>query len=387
MKFKKYAVKMVFAGLLLLTLIGLGIVYFSNIVDIFVYLLSIFAPFIIAYGISLVVSPLAEMLQKKFRLPKGLIAVLMIILIVGIVGTILTGLIWKIVSEVKSIYLDFPQIYQSIVTAVENFIDKLSRVYAALPSDFKEIADSMGESIQSTLKSVNINYKPVVSGAGAVAKMLPSIFIVSIVFILSLFFMISNPKSTNDFVKKLVPNKAREQIKTVGGEIKKYLGGYVKAQLIIMSISFVIVLIGLSILRVKYSMLIALGVAVFDALPFFGSGAVLIPWSLISFISADIKMGIGMLIIYLSVIFIRQLVEPKIVSSNIGINPLLTLVAMYVGYRVFSLGGMILGPVVLMIIVSFYKAGAFDGLIRLFKGIFVFLKTEIKNLYDFITMR
>ena len=203
----------------------------------------------------------------------------------------------------------------------------------------------------------------------------------------SLFFMISNPQSANDFVKKFVPNKAREQIKTVGGEIKKYLGGYVKAQLIIMSISFVIVLIGLSILRVKYSMLIALGVAVFDALPFFGSGAVLIPWSLISFISADIKMGIGMLIIYLSVIFIRQLVEPKIVSSNIGINPLLTLVAMYVGYRVFSLGGMILGPVVLMIIVSFYKAGAFDGLIRLFKGIFVFLKTEIKNLYDFITMR
>ena len=98
-------------------------------------------------------------------------------------------------------------------------------------------------------------------------------------------------------------------------------------------------------------------------------------------------MGIGMLIIYLSVIFTRQMVEPKIVSSNIGINPLFTLMSMYVGYKIFSIGGMILGPVTLMLVVSFYKAGAFNSLIDIGKKVFVFIRTQIKELFNTITMK
>jgi predicted PurR-regulated permease PerM len=120
---------------------------------------------------------------------------------------------------------------------------------------------------------------------------------------------------------------------------------------------------------------------------FFGSGAVLIPWAIISFITSDIRMGIGMLIIYLSVILTRQMIEPKIVSSNIGINPLMTLMAMYIGYKIFSIGGMILGPVILMLGVSFYKAGAFDGIIRFIKKIFTYIKAEIQSLINYISMK
>ncbi len=388
MKFKNFAAKMTVTALVLIALLICCVTFFGRIVDAIFFVLGLFAPFIFAFIISLAVNPLAEILRKKLRLPQTLTAIIVVILTVGIVGGALVGIVWKIVSELKSIYIQLPQIYDEATISIQRIVDNLSDFYNALPDDIQNVFDTLGKNIQSGISGfINDNYRPVMSGAGSVAKALPSIFIGIIVFILSLYFMISNGKQVRNIVGKIIPQKMLDGMSTVWGEIKKYLGGYVKAQLIIMSISFVIILIGLSILKVQYSMLIALGVALLDALPFFGSGAVLIPWSVISFISSDIKMGIGMIIIYLSVIFTRQMVEPKIVSSNIGINPLFTLMSMYIGYRIFSLGGMILGPVIIMLTVSFYKAGAFNGIIILSKKIFVFIKSEIKDLFDFITMK
>ena len=165
---------------------------------------------------------------------------------------------------------------------------------------------------------------------------------------------------------KIVSEKTLSKLANIRTELKKYMGGYVKAQAIIMSIAFAVIFVGLSILNVNYALLIALGIAVFDALPFFGSGAVLWPWAAVSFLNGSIKTGVGLLIIYLVIILTRQTIEPKVVSSSIGLHPIMTLMSMYVGYKTFSIGGMILGPITLMLIISFYKAGVFDPIIRLF---------------------
>lgn len=388
MKFKKFAVKMTVTAVIMLIAAVCAVIFLPNIIDGVFYLISLFAPFLLALIISFAANPLADKLQNKFKLPKGLTAVLVIILIVGIVGGALVGIIWKLVSEIKSLYIQVPDLYQNALVFFENLKNDLSDFYINLPGDIQNVFDNIGKDIKDNIAGfINKNYKPVMSGAGNFAKSLPSIFIGVIVFILSLYFMISDENTVHNFLNKLIPEKMLNGIKKVGVEIKKYLGGYVKAQLIIMSVAFVIIMVGLLILNVQYAMLIALGIAIFDALPFFGSGAILIPWAAIGFISGDIKIGIGMVIIYISLALTRQMIEPKIVSSKIGMNPLLTLMAMYVGYRVFSLGGMILGPILLMLIISFYKAGAFDGLIRMIKKLFIIIRNEIKELFQFITMR
>lgn len=388
MKFKGFTAKLLITAILILALVICCIVFHSKIIGTFFYILQLLAPFIFAFLISLAANPLAKKLQKKLKLPRSLTAVLVVILIVGIVGGILTGIIWKIISEFKSMYIHFPEIYQNITNTLNALSENMSKVYSVLPTDIRAVFDSLGERFQTGVSSlIKDNYKPVVTGAGNFAKSLPSIFIAIIVFILALYFMISNETSVKDIAKKIIPEKMLSGVHIVAEEIKHYLGGYVKAQLIIMCIASVILFTGLSILKVPYALLIALAVAIFDALPFFGSGAVLIPWSVISFIMSDIRMGVGLLIIYLSVILTRQMIEPKIVSQNIGINPLLTLMSMYIGYKVFSIGGMILGPVMLMLVVSFYKAGAFNGLIAAVKKLSVFIKIEIKSLFDYISMK
>ena len=192
--------------------------------------------------------------------------------------------------------------------------------------------------------------------------------------------MISDSKEISTFLKKHIPKSIQMRALELKTEIKKYMGGYLRAQMIIMSISFVILLIGLLILRVEYSLIIAIAIAIFDALPFFGSGAVLIPWAIVNFLSGEATRGVGLLIIYLSVLLMRQLIEPKIVSKSIGMHPLLTLMSMYAGYKIFSIGGLILGPLTLTLIISFYKVGLFDGIIKITRLAYIKISNEIKKI-------
>ncbi len=388
MRFKNHALKLTVSVLILFALIVLFFAFFDSILSGALYLLKLFAPFIIAYLISIIANPLADKLQKYLKLPRGITAVLVIVFIVGIAGGIITAIVWRLVSEIKSIYQQFPEIYESMVALIESIEESFADVYKRLSPDLQKAFDTVVNNVETGLAGIiNDNYRPVMQGAGNVAKSLPSIFISIIVFILALFFTVSNGHNIKESIIKLFPEKLVQGYSNVKKEIKKYLGGYVRAQLIIMAIAFVIIVTGLTILKVPHAFLIAMGIALLDALPFFGSGAVLLPWSLISFITSDLRMGIGLLIIYLAVIFTRQMVEPKIVSSKIGINPILTLMSMYLGFKIFSIGGMILGPVCLMLVVSLYKAGAFNTVIKLFKKICQLIKTEILDLYNYITMR
>ena len=379
MKFKGFAAKTLLSVIASAVVIVLAFVFFKDILSILLGIISIFIPFILAFLLSLLLNPVAERLHEKFRLPKGLTAILLILITVVLLGGVVGGIIWKIVSEIKNIYTQLPQITQGIMEWIKRVQESFSDIYFSMPVDVQNVFDTLGDNIQESLTHIiNDNYRPVVHGAGNIAKKLPSIFVAIIVFILSLFFMVSGQGSVDNLVKKVIPQKVIDKTKAIYGEIKKTLGSYVKAQLIIMSVAFVIIFSGLSIMKIQYALLIALGVALLDALPFFGSGAVLITWSLISFINAEVKLGVGLLIIYLVVIFTRQMIEPKIVSSKIGINPLITLMSMYVGYRIFSVGGMILGPVILVMVISFYKAGVFEPFKRFFVKTYKKFKQELK---------
>lgn len=343
------------------------------------YILWLFSPFITAYIVSLLVNPMADGLQKRFRLPRGISAVLVIVLTVGVLGGIAGGIVWKIVDEIRGIYADFPIIYEQIRTAWLSVMESLSNITEILPENLRNIMNDFSEQTLDWLAGFAKDTE-IVRSAGNVARRLPSIFVSVAVFLISLYFMVSDSKRVNEFVKKPFTETFLNRLSLLKGEFKRYVGGYVKAQLTIMCISSVILIIGLSVLNVKYALIIALVTAIVDALPFFGSGAVLWPWAAAEFITGNTAHGVGLLIIYLCVIFMRQMIEPKIVGQNIGMHPLLTLAAMYVGYRTLSLGGMILGPFILMMAISLYRVGLFDDLIRFAVSVFEKIKNTINRI-------
>ena len=142
--------------------------------------------------------------------------------------------------------------------------------------------------------------------------------------------------------------------------LKYAVGGYFKAQFKIMGIVFLILFAGLGMFGVHYAILIAFLIAFLDFLPFFGTGTAMIPWALYKLLTGDYKMTVALLVIYVITQLVRQLLQPKLVGDSMGLNPLVTLLLLYIGYKVSSVLGLILAVPVGMVLINMCQAGAFD---------------------------
>ena len=142
--------------------------------------------------------------------------------------------------------------------------------------------------------------------------------------------------------------------------LKYAVGGYFKAQFKIMVVVFGILLVGFFVLQVHFQFLLALLIALLDFLPFFGTGTALIPWMVYKILVGNYKMAIGLLVLYVVTQLIRQVIQPKLVGDSIGMKPLVTLVLLFVGYKIGGIIAMIFAVPIGMIIINLYKAGAFD---------------------------
>lgn len=152
-------------------------------------------------------------------------------------------------------------------------------------------------------------------------------------------------------------------------EITQSFGAYLKAEITLVFVSFIISLAGFYIfmfigLNIKYPLLIALAIAFIDALPILGSGTVMIPWAIISALDGNIKLGISLVILWIIMCVVRQFIEPKIVSNKLGIHPIFTLIAMYTGFKLIGVIGMLVGPIVLIIIKSIFSSLIEQGIIK-----------------------
>ena len=136
---------------------------------------------------------------------------------------------------------------------------------------------------------------------------------------------------------------------------KRAVGGYFKAQFKIEIWMYLLLVVGFTVLNVNYTLLIALGIAVFDFLPVFGTGTVLIPWAVIKILSSDYKMAVGLLIIWCVGQLARQIIQPKIVGDSVGVPPIPTLFLLFIGYKAAGVFGMIIAVPIGIILVNMYE--------------------------------
>ena len=157
-------------------------------------------------------------------------------------------------------------------------------------------------------------------------------------------------------------------IKTLWSKIKKIfvraIGGYFKAHFQIMIVIFFITVIPFAFMGISYSGLLAAVIAIVDFLPFFGAGTVLVPWAVYRLVSGSYSYAAVLFVLYIIVLIVRQLLEPKLIGDNIGVSPFETLVFMLIGYRLGGMLGLIVGIPAGMILVECYREGMFDSYIR-----------------------
>jgi sporulation integral membrane protein YtvI len=340
-------------------------------------LLKFFLPFVIGWIVSMIANPMVRFLEKKVKLLRkhssAIIIIFVIALIVGAGALIITA----IIREAKELIGDWPEIERSLTERFNDTNLYIHKITASLPEGFRNTIDNaiggLGDSLLKYMKNIPL---PTMSNAGDFVNDIAEGFLMIIVTILSAYFFAACREELITGLQKRLPESAVNYWRLVYGNFISAFGGYFKAQFKIMLILVVIMFAGFEILQVGYSFLIAFGIALLDVLPVFGTGAVLWPWALIEMISGNYIRAIGFVVIYLICQIVKQVLQPKMVGDSIGMHPLLALLSMFIGYRLYGVLGMIIFIPIGMVLVNMYRIGMFE---RLAKGI----KIIARDLHEF----
>lgn len=326
-----------------------------------------FLPFVIAYIISKIINPGVEFFIRKFKFPRVLAVIISLILFIGIVGYILYWFISSLFNELISLSLQTNYIFPALYNNISVLIGRFNFFYQNLNLS-TDIITGIQSSLLNIVNNLLTSLSNGINAAGNTAVntivALPNILIYIIITLLSTFFICCDKKFISDALERHLPLKWLVKVQDIVNDLFHALGGYLKAQGILITITFFELLIGFSIFDIKYALILAIVIAIIDALPILGTGTVLIPWSITLLIMGQYKLGFCLLGLYLFILIVRQLIEPKIVGTQIGIYPLLTLIAMYTGARFFGLFGVILGPIILIILKNIFSGIYKKGILK-----------------------
>lgn len=323
--------------------------------------LGFLMPFAIGWIISAIASPVVDWLEKRLKIVKKLGSALIVVVVLVLIVLLIYFAFSRITAEVGDLVENFPGLYAQLEVGLRQIGNTMSGVFFRLPEGVQHgwntVVQNLDQSMGNLVTKIS---RPTMTAAGNFAKSLPSYLISFIVVMMSAYFFTVERDEVIQWVKKVSPPSVAKRMDLVMDNLKYAVGGYFKAQFKIMAVVFVILFAGFAALGVHYSVLIAFLIAFLDFLPFFGTGTAMIPWALYTGLMGDYKMTVSLIIIYIVTQLVRQLLQPKLVGDSMGMNPLVTLLLLYVGYKVRSVIGMILAVPIGMVLINMIRAGAFD---------------------------
>lgn len=329
------------AAILFCILVGIGAFFFLG-----KYVIAIVLPFLIAWTIALVVHPAANAIAVKTRLPRKLSVVLLLLLFFALLAVLLTLGINRLAEELGRLVDRFTTGDQ-----LTRLVDDIEHLGDRIPffSEHTKLRDSLDNMISSLLREAASTVASAVTAfATGLLRAMPSIMLFVVVTVISSFYFALDLDAVHSSLFSLFPSRIAEKLPAVKTRVRRFVVKYLRIYLFLMFITFCELFAGFTILRVDYSFLLALIISVIDILPILGVGTVLIPWSVIELLGRDFRMGFGLLILWAVITIVRQVAEPHIVGETIGLHPLLTLVGMYVGFRIFGIAGMLIAPALII---------------------------------------
>ena len=353
------------------------IAVFALVYVFFKYLFWVAAPFLLSFFFAILLQRPLRLIDKKTNKKYHtfwsiMLVVLSILIILVPLGFIITTLVEKIVDFGKYI-VDLVSDLPSFLTTLEKELldfgkflpDAVYNSYSkTLTEWFSNVLDSSnGASFGIDLSTIKTGITSGVSGVYGVVKNVPSVLIGVVIGIIAWIFFTKDYDYIVRFIQAQFPKGKKNLLVEIKQVFSKTIMKMFRAYALIMAITFGELLIGFTILKVlgvmenSYFIWIAVGIAIFDILPVAGSGGILIPWALFSLVLGDYKQAIGLIVIYVVISIIRQYIEPKIVGESLGVNPIITLMGLYFGLKLFGFIGMFIVPITVMTLKAFNDTG------------------------------
>lgn len=333
------------------------------------YKLAIFyMPFLIAIIISTLIEPIIKFLTKKTKLKRRTAITITLIVLVTIISLIISLLAGKLVSEGKSLLSNLNGYIEPLYDGAMNIINEIKNGNIQIPQEIIELVQNSLKGSIDTIQNFAISIvNKIINAITSIPTMLTYIFIT----VLAIIFICFDRQYIIDKFNKHVPKKWIEKFKEIIETTCSIAWNYIKAEAKLSGICFILILVGLTIfdicgLNVEYTILISVLTGFVDLLPLFGAGAVLIPWAIYLSFTGNIPLAIAVAILWIIWAVVKQLLEPKMVSHQMGMNPIFTLFGMYTGFRIFGVLGLMLGPIILLVIKNVFKGLLEKGIIKSF---------------------
>ncbi len=377
---RKWIINVAFYAMLLV----LGYLFYK-------YAFGVCFPILFAFVIAVILQRPKNFIINKTFLKKGLASTVCVFGLLLIAAAVIVLIGVRAAEEVKGfinyLMLQFQNIdtvINTVETSVLGFVGRLpdfisENVSESIATIFTQIREfvagtstQLPEQITGGLSdSFNLSWITTpITGVISTASRIPSILIGIVVTIVCACFMTADYDIISNFVYCQFPEEKRKDVTRAKQLLKLNLGKMAKAYILIMLVTFTEIFIGLTVLKLigvfqsSYIAVIAVVTAIVDVIPVLGTGTVVLPWAAYSLIVGDYGMAIGLIVIYVTVTVIRQIVEPKLVAGQLGLPPFMTLIAMYLGLKIFG----VLGVFILPIVIIMLKLLNDEGIINLWKS-------------------
>ena len=323
-------------------------------------------PFTLALFFSILTQPFSRFLQKKLKFSQKISTIVSIVLFLVIFLAFISLSALRLSGEIYKLSMNLNKYSKDFQSLWNHTIDRVYSLLGYFPEGFDEQVKS---SINGFIRMGTSKLGSFINSLINFITSIPTIILYICITILSTFFISLDKKKIMDFLEQQFPETWINKVYNIKREMFNVLGSYIRAQFILMTICFFELLISFNILsflkfNLPYPLIFSIIICIIDALPILGAGAVLLPWSLMSFVTGDIKLGLALLAIYFLVLSVRQMLEPKLISQNLGVHPLVTLISMYSGFKFFGVIGFLIGPVVMIILKNVFSRELEIGFFR-----------------------
>lgn len=324
----------------------------------FQFLLPYILPFVIAVVLASLIDPAVALLEEKAQIPRGLAVSIILVIILIIISLLLVIAFSRIFIELDKLVDDIPD-YKTLGEQINWLLQQNENV--TLLIEELELPSIVREEIADNLQNIYNSFRDLIqrlfTNLLAGVRSLPHVIAVFFISIIATFFASKDKEVIIEYCLRPFPKDWQRMIKKLQEEIITAVVGFIRAQLILITNTTIISVLGLLIVGSDYAIVLSLLCGALDLIPVIGPSLVYIPWAIVSFIIGDIVTGSSLLVIYGVIAAVRQITEPKILGANIGVHPLATLMSLYVGVQLFGILGFIIGPALLIIIKAVLKSG------------------------------
>lgn len=315
------------------------------------YALPWLLPFIVAIAIARLIEPIVQHLTTQYQFRRGFASALCTIIIFATLIALTALIIGRAIIELTALVKDLPTLLKNTTGTIAIIGAKIDRYIRSAPP---EIQDYLNNALQG-LANKSAELPAALSGKvlellSSVASFTPRLVLFFFTCALSVFFMSCGYKDVSTFILRQIPRNRHTSLRDFKTDLFSTFGKWLKAELMLASITFAEMSIAFLFMRIDFAIILALVVAFVDLLPVLGSGAVLIPWALLSMIGGNFNTGIALIVMFTVNVIVRSLLEPKMIGKQIGLPPIATLIAMYVGFCSVGVLGMILFPIGLIMV-------------------------------------